>query len=140
MRIAVTALILLTVVARIDAQTVTGTILGTVLDTTGARVAAATVTAINELTQEKHATSSNAMGDYLLIALPVGNYRVEVESQGFKKFVHRGVVLELNQNARVDAKLELGAVTQEVVVQGNAAAVDTHEVQLGTVVDTQRIN
>src|SRR5947209_6073226 len=111
MRIMTAALALLVLSTQIDAQTVTGTILGAVSDTTGARVAAATVTAINESTQEKHSTSSNAMGDYLLIALPVGNYRVEVESPGFKKFVHRGVVLEINQNARVDARLELGAVT-----------------------------
>jgi outer membrane receptor for ferrienterochelin and colicin len=65
---------------------------------------------------------------------------VEVESQGFKKYVHRGVVLEINQNARVDVKLELGAVTQEVVVQGDVASVDTHQAQLGSVVDTRRIN
>jgi hypothetical protein len=140
MRTKIAALAFLALAAPAEAQTVTGTILGAVSDTSGARVAGAAVTAINELTQEKHSTASNAMGDYLLIALPVGNYRVEMESQGFKKFVHRGVVLELNQNARVDAALELGAVSQEVVVQGNAASVDTHQVQLGTVVDTQRIN
>jgi hypothetical protein len=124
----------------LPAQTVTGTILGTISDTSGARVAGAAVTAINELTEERHSTTSNPAGDYLLIALPVGKYRVEVESQGFKKFVRQGVGLEINQNARVDAKLELGEVTQQVVVEGDAAAVDTHQVQLGTVVDTRRIN
>src|SRR5215471_5584268 len=125
---------------RLRAQTVTGSILGTVSDTSGSRIAGAAVTAIHELTQERHASTTNGFGDYLIIALPVGAYRVEVEAQGFKKFVHQGVALEINQNARVDAKLELGAVTQEVVVQGNVATVDTHQVQLGTVVDTKRIN
>src|SRR5437763_13115029 len=95
------ALLFLAFAAALHAQTVTGTILGAVADTSGARVAGALVTAVNELTQEKHSTASTATGDYLLLALPVGNYRVEVESQGFKKFIHRGVVLEINQNARV---------------------------------------
>ena len=103
-----------------QAQTVTGTILGTVSDTSGARIAGIAVTAVNDLTQEKRTATTNGMGDYLVNALPVGSYRVEVESQGFKKYVHRGVVLEINQNARVDVKLELGAVTQEVEVQGTS--------------------
>src|SRR5689334_237113 len=112
----------------LEAQTVTGTILGTITDASGARISGAGVTVVNDLTGERHTTSTSVMGDYLVVALPVGNYRVEVESQGFKKYVRQGIVLEVNQNARVDAKLELGAVTQEVVVRGNAAAVDTHEV------------
>jgi hypothetical protein len=140
MRITVVALASLALAAAVEAQTVTGTILGTVTDTSGARVAGAAVTAINDLTQEKHSTSTTGAGDYLLLALPVGNYRLEAESQGFKKFVHQGVVLDINQNARVDARLELGQVTQEVIVQGNVTAVDAHQVQLGTVVDTKRIN
>src|SRR5690242_15073675 len=98
-----TAFLVLGTLARLEAQTVTGTILGSVSDTSGARVAGATVEAINQLTQEKHSTTTSPSGDYLLIALPVGDYRIEVESQGFKKFTHRGVVLEINQNARIDA-------------------------------------
>src|SRR5947209_17072958 len=105
MRLVAGALILAALTASVNAQTVTGTMLGAVADSTGARVARAAVTAIHQLTQEKHATFTNESGDYLLLALPVGEYRVEVESPGFKRFVHRGVVLEINQNARVDARL-----------------------------------
>jgi hypothetical protein len=123
-----------------QAQLVTGTILGTVTDASGAVSSGAAVAAVNDLTGEKHATTTNLQGDYLIPSLPVGRYRVEVEVRGFKKYVRDGIVLDVGENARVDAKLELGAVTQEVHVTGDVALVDTHEVQLGTVVDTRRIN
>src|SRR5579864_1575708 len=98
------------------AQLVTGTLLGTVADPSGAVSAGASVTAVNTLTAEKHSTTTNAQGDYLISSLPVGPYRVEVEAPGFKKYVREGITLDVNQNARVDAKLEIGAVTQEVRV------------------------
>jgi hypothetical protein len=129
----------LTLPARLAAQAVTGTILGTATDASGARVADATVVATNALTDEKHTTKTNATGDYIVPALPVGTWRVEVEAQGFKRYVRQGIVLEVNQNARVDGSLEVGQTTQQVLVTGDAALVDTHEVQLGNVVNTREI-
>src|SRR5438105_4215253 len=126
--------------APLAAQTTTGTILGAVTDSSGARIGSAVVSAVNEQTKEKHATSTSAGGDYMFSALPVGEYRVEVETPGFKKYVHQGIVLDVNQNARVDAIMELGQVTQEVLVSGEVPLVDTHEVQLGGIVDSQRMN
>src|SRR5579872_5313903 len=105
--LALTVFWLLPTPSRLQAQTVTATILGTVTDTSGARVPAAAVLAVNELTGEKHTATANATGDFLLTALPVGNYRVEVEFQGFKKYIRQGIVLDVNQNARVDARLEV---------------------------------
>jgi hypothetical protein len=132
--------ILLVTPTPLSAQAVTGTILGNITDPSGARVANAAVVAVNDLTQEKHSTVSNAMGDYLITAVPVGNWHVEVEVQGFKKYVRQGIVLEVNQNARVDAKLEVGQTNQQVLVSGDVALVDTHEVQLGAVVDSRQIS
>ena len=124
----------------LHAQTVTGTLVGTVTDSSGGRMSGTTVTAANELTQEKHSTVTNTEGYYLLTALPVGPYRVEVEAQGFKRFLRRGIVLDVNQNARIDAKLEVGQVTQQVVVTADVPLVDTREAQLGWMVDNRRID
>jgi hypothetical protein len=127
-------------VAPLCAQGVAGTILGTVTDPTGARVPGATVVAINVLTGETHTATTNQEGDYLFPVLPIGEYRIEVEAQGFKKFVRQGITLTVNRNARVDVPLEVGQVTEEVRVVGDVPLVDTRQVQLGSLVDSQRVN
>ena len=121
-------------------QTVTGTILGSVLDPSGGRVSGATVRVTNVLTGETRAGSTDVQGDFLFPILPVGQYRLEVEMAGFKKFVREGISLSVNQNARVDVVLEVGAVSQEIRVTENVALVDTRQAQIGGLVDSRRIN
>ncbi len=123
----------------VPAQQSTANIVGSVIDPSGAAAAGAAVKAINELTGETHNATSNAMGDYLIPGVAVGRYRIEVEVSGFKKYIREGVTLNVAQNARMDARLELGQVTQEVVVQGGVPLVDTREAQLGGLVDEKRI-
>ncbi|MFB3825179.1 MAG: carboxypeptidase regulatory-like domain-containing protein [Bryobacteraceae bacterium] len=122
------------------AQGVTGAILGAVSDPSGARIAGAAVTATNTLTGETRTATANEAGDYLFPVLPVGQYRIEVERQGFKKFVREGIALSVNRNARVDAVLEIGEVSQEVKVVGDVPLVDTRTVQVGGLIDSRRIN
>ncbi|MBL8177613.1 MAG: carboxypeptidase regulatory-like domain-containing protein [Bryobacterales bacterium] len=119
---------------------VTGTVLGSVLDESNAAVPSAAVTVTNTGTNESRQTSTDATGNYIVTALPVGQYRVEVRAQGFKAFVATGITLEVNQNIRIDAKLTVGAVVESVEVTTDAAQVDTYQTQLGTVVDTNRVN
>ena len=121
------------------AQQATGTIGGVVADPTGAPAAVVAVTVVNESTGETHKTQTSATGDYLVPGLPAGQYRIEVQGAGFKKYVVQGITLNVNQNARVDAKLELGQISQEVVVKGDLALVDTREAQVGGIVDEKRI-
>ena len=122
----------------LQAQSVTGTILGTVADSSGAAVAGITVTAINTLTAASRTVTSDADGNYLFRSLPVGEYTVEAEAPGFKKFSHAGIILDVNRNARVDITLEVGQVTEKLEVVGDVAMVDTHEVQAGGLVDSRR--
>jgi hypothetical protein len=124
---------------RLDAQAVTGSILGTVTDSSGAVVPRASLTITNVLTGAIHQTVADAQGDYLVPALPVGQYRVETAMSGFQTFVREGVSLTVNQNARVDAILGLGQVNANVVVRGNAPLVDTRDVQAGGLVDRERV-
>ena len=121
-------------------QTVTGTILGTVTDASGYRVPGAAVKVVNTLTGETRVVMTNPEGDYIAPALPVGQYGVETEAEGFKKHVREGITLAVNQNARVDVRLEVGQVSQEVRVTADVALVDARQVQIGGLVDIRRIN
>ena len=133
------ALVLAFAAASVHAQ-VTGTILGTVFDESNSAVPGAEVTATNTLTNEKRQAASDPAGQYILTALPVGLYKVEVRSQGFKAFVATGIQLEVNQNIRLDPHLTIGAVAESVEVTTDAAKVDTYQTQVGAIVDTKRVN
>jgi hypothetical protein len=110
------------------------------MDETAAAVPEAQVTVSNTLTGETRTVTTDAAGNYIVTALPVGQYRVEVKRDGFKSFVATGITLEVNQNARIDARLTVGAVMESVEVTTDAAQVDTYQTQLGAVVDTNRVN
>ncbi len=122
------------------AQGVTGTIHGSVMDTSGARVPGAAVVAVNDGTGESRAIVTDESGDYVFPVLAVGHYRVEVEHHGFKKFVRGGIILNINSNVRLDVTLEIGQTSEEVRVVADATMVDTREAQIGGLVDTRRVN
>jgi hypothetical protein len=124
----------------ITAQVNTATILGTVTDPTGAAIASGKVTATNEATGFSRSVVSSTDGAYLIPLLPIGErYRVTVEASGFRMFVQTGIELQLNQNARVDAQLQLGNVSEAVEVAASAPLVDTYSSEGGEVVEQRRI-
>ena len=122
------------------AQITTATVLGTVTDPSGAAVTGATVTVTNMSTGQIHSATTGSEGAYLVPLLAIGGtYVVTVEAKGFEKFSQTGIVLEVNQNARVDASLRVGAATDTVQVSGVPPLVDTHGSSLETVVEQERI-
>src|SRR4029079_16129799 len=96
----------------------------------GAVVPGATVTATNLGTQYCRSAVTDGAGEYALRLLPVGNYQVVVNLPGFKNYSQSGIVLEVGRNARVDATIELGAVSETVSVVGDSPLVDTPSAQL----------
>ena len=106
--------------AHLAAQDVSGSLRVTVLDPSGATVAGAKVTAINIETGLMRTTSSDAKGDYLLVALPVGSYRLEVEAKGFRTYAQEGITLNVNQPATVPVHLAVGAAAEKLEVKANA--------------------
>ncbi|MEK7408286.1 MAG: TonB-dependent receptor [Acidobacteriota bacterium] len=139
MRLGTIATLLLLSASALLAQAVTGTILGTVTDPTGAVVPGAAVKAVNVLTGETKTASTDPAGNYLFVSLPVGEYRIEVEAAGFMKFIRQGIVLTVNRNARADIALQVGQVSEQLQVTGDVPLVDTHQVQMGALVDSRRI-
>ena len=118
---------------------ITGSILGTITDPTGAVVAGVNIVAINLATNLKQSTVSDAVGQYRLLALPAGHYRIEASASGFRKFVVPDVELAVDQQRRVDVTLEVGAVEQQVEVSANAVQVETTNTQLGQVIDEKKV-
>ena len=118
---------------------VTGTILGVITDPSGAVVQGVQVKATNVDTTQSSETTSTDSGQYRILALPSGPYKVEATSAGFQTFVVNGVALSVNEQRRVDIVLRVGATQQEVSVSANALQVETTNTQLGEVIDEKKI-
>jgi Carboxypeptidase regulatory-like domain len=122
------------------AQITTATIVGTVTDPGGAQVPSASVTARNVDTGLTRTVVSGEDGSFRLEFLPVGNYVVEVTAtSGFKKANRGGIVLQINDTARVDIALEVGAVSEEVTVTTAPPEVNTSSAELGRTIQSQEI-
>src|ERR1700677_1518409 len=119
-------------------QQTTGAISGTVVDQAGAAISGAAVEVTGEGTNISRSVVSDASGPYDVELLPVGDYSVKVSNTGFKTYEQKGIHLLVNQDARVDAALQTGAVQQVVVVQSNATQLETASSTMGKVVDTQQ--
>lgn len=113
------------------AQTITGTITGTVTDPSGAVIPNVTVTATNSATNITNTATTNESGVYNLLFLPVGNYNLSAESTGFKKSTAGPITLEVNQTARLDLQMQVGAATETVEVQALAPVLQTESASTG---------
>lgn len=117
----------------------TGSISGSVTDSSGAIVPGAVVTATNEATGFKRETTVSSAGEYSLIGLQPGIYTITGEEKQFKKFSMKGLRLEVDQNARIEVRLEVGSVTDVIEVTGQSALLQTEQSSVGAVVDQQKI-
>ena len=120
------------------AQVTTGTIVGTISDPNGVVPGAnVTVREANKGTSETYQTDS--AGNYAALFLTPGTYTVEVNVPGFKKWVREGVILQVNQRARVDATLEVGRVEETTSVVASAPLLRTDSSEVGTVIEERAI-
>ena len=113
----------------------TASITGTVTDPSGAAIPNAQVTVSSPARGINRTAPSNATGDYLFSALPIGAYDLTVTAPGFKKFQAAGIILRVAEKARVDVAMQVGGGKEEVTVEGtNVAQVETQSSELtGTV-------
>ncbi len=119
----------------IAAQSTGGRIRGTVSDPSGAAVVSAKVTLINEATNVSRDVDTGSNGEYLLNEVSIGSYEIDVTQQGFKKYVRKGIALDLNEVISIDITLQLGTTAETVEVTGAPPVVDTTSTQLGAVVN-----
>ena len=112
---------------------------GVVSDSTGAVIPGASVRFVHVDTGQEFTTSTSAEGLYRSVPLRIGEYRVEYESDGFKRAVRSGINLELQETAVIDVALEIGEVTEVVDVTADAVLLETTEATQGQVINNQRI-
>src|SRR5580698_10607175 len=120
-------------------STSTSQIAGTVQDSSGLGIQGAEVRAVQTETGQARNAETGTDGGYILPSLPIGPYRIEVTKQGFSTYVQNGIVLQVDSNPTIDAKLQVGNVSQQVVVEASAAMVETRSSGVGQVVDQQRV-
>ena len=113
------------------AQDATGRIIGNVTDPSGSAIPGAQVTVINTATKITQTTTADASGFYQILSLPIGEYEVTVESQGFRKEVFEHQKLQISQSLRLDAKLAIGQTTESVEVTSQASNVETVNQTIG---------
>lgn len=121
------------------AQSGTGTISGTITDPQDAVIPGAEVTIKNVATNSTSRAVSNESGFYTAPGLAVGEYEVSAQRQGFKRSVRSAITLQVNQNAQVNLRLEIGQVAEVVDVVAEATLVDTGGATLGTVIENRRV-
>jgi len=108
------------------AQNVTGSIQGTVVDSAGGAVPNATVNVTNaDQNIIVRTVTTDEHGQYFVPLLPVGRYIVSIEMKGFKKVVHSGIVLNVDDRLAINFSLEVGTISEVVAVQAESVHVDT---------------
>jgi hypothetical protein len=120
-------------------QSFTATVRGTVKDPTGASVPLASVTITDTDRGTSQTTSADEEGRFAITALPPGQYVLTVEANGFKKFSSGKFALTVQQQATVDARLDVGGVNETLEVSASAAQVNTTIANLGQVIDNETI-
>ncbi len=123
-----------------QAQTERGNITGIVTDPTGSVIAGAVVTVTNRATNVQAKSVSTASGDYNVPNLTPGEYRLEMAATGFKRAVQQNVVVSAATTVRVDFRLELGQVTEQIEVTAAAAIIQTDNAKVSTQVQNKLVD
>jgi len=118
---------------------VTGSVLGTVHDSSQAVVSGARITITNAQTNLSLETVSGADGTFRILSLPVGIYRLTVIAAGFKTYNTTDIEVKVNDQLHFDVTLSIGSATEVVSVEANAVQVQTENTQLGDVIDSKKM-
>ncbi len=122
-----------------SAQQITGNIRGTITDPSGAVILGAEVTAQQTETALSRTTTTDHYGNYVLLELPVGHYRLQVAAKGFEQYVQDGIMLNVNETASVSPRLALGSEKQQVLVRADAELIEPTVTSMGKVVDQREL-
>lgn len=121
------------------AQNTTGGIVGAVNDASGAAVPNAPVTITNLATNDKRSATTNSAGEYQVLNLLPGQYRLDVEVTGFKHFVRNPVEVQVELTSRVNVDLAVGQTSETVEVTAAAPIIQSENASLGQVVQGRAV-
>jgi hypothetical protein len=134
------AVLIFTGASSAGAQSTGGRIRGTVTDPSGGTVNGAKVVLVNGANGTQRGAETGGTGEYIFLEVPVGTYQLEINQQGFKKYIRRDLVVNLNEVVSLDIALQLGGSSEVVEVTGAPPLVDTTSTQLGTVVNERAVS
>ena len=123
----------------LQAQTVYGSMAGTITDPSGGVIPGASITIINLGTAEKRTVASDAAGSYRFVNLVPGRYQVDVEKTGFKHFTRDNILVEVEAALRIDVPMQVGQVTEVVEVSSAAPLLQTEGGTLSQVVESRTV-
>ncbi len=123
----------------LHAQSRDSAMVGTISDSSGAVVPGARVTVTNAGTGETFTYTTGESGEYVVLNLLYGDYRIQVEKSGFKTSTREGVRLQIGQRAKLDFTLTPGAVSETVEVAGTAPLLETQQATVGQVIDSKKV-
>ena len=121
------------------AQQISGSIRGTVVDPTGAALQGASVGATQTETGLTRTSTTDHSGGFVLLELPVGHYRLQVEGKGFQTYIQQGITLDVNETATIPVRLAVGAETQHVDVEADAQLIQATVTSLGKTVSEREV-
>jgi len=120
-------------------QGITGSITGTVVDPSGAPISDAVVTVHNVATNADHVVNTSDVGTFTITQLQPGQYNLKVDKKTFKSYVQKGITLQIDEVAQINATLQVGSATETVVVTTSAPVIQTEDSSIGLVVDSNNI-
>src|SRR5271169_6452163 len=115
---------------------VTGSILGVVRDPSQAVVKGARIKITNTQTNLSQEEVTADDGSYRFLALPVGTYQLSAAIAGFQHFNATNIVLQVNDQLRIDISLKVGSINEQMTIAADAVQVETENTQLGDVIDS----
>lgn len=121
------------------AQTHRGSVRGTITDPNGAVIPGATVKAVNTGTNKSRVSLSNEEGMYVVSSLAAGTYRVEIEFAGFARRVFTNVILDVNQERRLDGQLQVAAISDTTELTAPVSLLKQDSASIGTVIENRQI-
>lgn len=122
------------------AQTVTATLTGRIVDANGKGLQNAKIVAINQATKLEYSTQTTDSNIYTIAFLPVGQYILSIEANGFKKVISNPINLDVNQVAKIDVTLQVGGIAEEVFVTDISPILQTESVTVGQVITGSTIS
>ena len=135
----VACLSLFLIVAVSRAQQVTATLRGTAYDPSGAVVPGVAVTITQSETGFSRTAATDTQGDFVLVELPVGHYRLQADFKGFQSFVREEIILEVNQSAFIPIRFALLTGSSQVQVSADTLLIENSSSTLGKTVDQSTI-
>jgi Carboxypeptidase regulatory-like domain/TonB dependent receptor len=134
------ALVAILLPCRMSAQVDTGSISGTIKDTSGGTIAGAKITLTNDGTGVSITTTSSSSGEYSFSPVKIGHYSVSVEFSGFQKVQQNNVTVDVQQKVLIDISLPPGQSQEVVVVNAAPPALQTQDASVGQVIEERSVN